>query len=53
MRRKYTNKLCEMLDVGLISKDHVINACLSYMSEADVQDMMECNDMLEEAEEEL
>jgi len=49
--RHYTVKLGDMIDEGLISKDLVINACLSYMSEDDVRDMMEANDMIEEEEE--
>lgn len=52
MSRKYTNKLYQMIEDGLISKDYVITACLKYMSEDDVKDMMEYNEMLEEDEEE-
>ena len=51
MSRKYTNMLYEMIEDGLISKDYVITACLKYMSEDDVKDMMEYNEMLEEYEE--
>jgi len=46
--RKYTNMLLEMIDDGLIDRDLVINACLKYMSEDDVQDMMEANEFIEE-----
>ena len=48
MTRKYTNMLLEMIDDGLIDRDLVINACLKYMSEDDVQDMMEANEFIEE-----
>jgi len=48
MSRTYTNKLLEMLDEGLISQDYVITACVKYMSEDDVKDMMQCNDIIEE-----
>lgn len=44
--RKYTTKLLEMLDQGLITKDYVIMACLKYMSEHQVEDMMRCNDII-------
>jgi hypothetical protein len=50
--REYTNKLLEMIEDGLLDKDQVIMACVKYMSEADVQDMMECNGFIEEEEEE-
>ena len=46
--RKYTNMLLEMIDDGLIDRDLVITACLKYMSEDDVQDMMEANEFIEE-----
>jgi len=46
--RHYTNKLLDMIDEGLIDKKLVIDACLSYMSETDVEDMMRCNDFLTE-----
>lgn len=52
MARYYTNQLIEMLDDGLLDKDRVINACLCYMSEDDVQDMMERNGYIEEEDEE-
>jgi len=55
MTRKYTNKLLEMLEEGLLDKDYVILACVKYMSEDDVKDMMHANEMLydEEDDEEL
>ena len=48
MTRKYTNQLLEMIDDGLLDRDTVIMACLKYMSEDDVQDMMEANEFIEE-----
>lgn len=45
MSRKYTNELLTMLEDGMVTADTVITACLKYMSEADVKDMMECNDL--------
>ena len=52
MSRKFTNKLCDMIDDGLISQETVIMACLKYMSEDDVKDMMEHNEFIENDEEE-
>jgi hypothetical protein len=46
--RKYTNMLLEMIEDGLIDRDLVITACLKYMSEDDVQDMMEANEFIDE-----
>jgi len=50
--REYTNKLLEMVEEGLLDKDMVIMACMKYMSEANVKDMMEANEMIDEEEEE-
>ena len=45
MPRKQTNRLLEMIENEEISKDTVIMACVKYMSEADVADMMEANEI--------
>jgi hypothetical protein len=50
MARKYTNELYEMIENGLLDKDTVIKACLSYMSENDVKDMAECNEFISQNE---
>jgi hypothetical protein len=50
--RKHTNRLLEAIEQGMIDRDAVISACLQYMSEAEVKDMMEINDFLTEDEEE-
>ena len=52
MTRKYTNLLLQMIEEGLLDKDNVILACVKYMSEDDVKDMMHCNEFFEEEEEE-
>lgn len=52
MSRTYTNKLLEMIEEGLLDRDNVITACIKYMSEDDVKDMMHCNEFIEEEEEE-
>lgn len=45
--RQNTNKLLEMIEMELLSRDLVINACLNYMSEDDVKDMMIINEFIE------
>ena len=52
MTRKFTNKLLEMVEEGLLDKDQVILACVKYMSEDDVADMMHANEFLYQEEEE-
>ncbi len=52
MTRKYTNMLLEMIEDGLLDRDTVIMACVKFMSEAEVQDMMEANEFIEEEDEE-
>jgi hypothetical protein len=37
--RKYTNALLEMMESGVIDPKQLARECLSYMSEADVEDM--------------
>ena len=44
MPRKYTNELLEMIEDGLLNKSDVILACINYMSEDEVKDMMQCNE---------
>ena len=50
--RKVTNQLLQLVEDGILQPRAVINACLSYMSEADVADMAHCNEMIDEEEEE-
>jgi hypothetical protein len=49
--RKETNRLLDMIEEGLIDPHAVADMCLAYMSEDDVADMMRCNDLLEEEDE--
>ncbi len=44
--RKTTNKLLDALAHGVVDQNTVVNACLSYMSEADVTDMVRINELL-------
>ena len=50
--RIYTTKLLDMVDEGILDPKAVMEACLRYMSEYDVEDMMCANDFLLEEEEE-
>jgi hypothetical protein len=45
--RTYTNKLLEMVDDGELNAYTVLQMALAYMSEAEVQDMMEMNELVE------
>jgi len=51
MTREYTNKLLEMVEEGILDRDNVIMACVKYMSEDDVKDMMESNEFIQDEEE--
>jgi hypothetical protein len=46
MIREYTNAVLEAVEEGVLDRDAVILACLKYMSEDDVKDMVRCNDFL-------
>ena len=50
--RTQTTRLLAMMDEGLVSANFVAEACLGYMSEDDVADMMRCNDILDDEDEE-
>jgi len=49
--RHYTNLLLERIEDGVYDKDQVVMACVKYMSESDVHDMMWHNEMLFEEDE--
>lgn len=46
MSRTYTNKLYDMVDEGVLNAETVMIACLKYMSEDDVKDMMQYNEFI-------
>lgn len=50
--RKVTNQLLEMIEEGILDPQTVAEACLSYMSEADVADMARSNELILEADDE-
>jgi hypothetical protein len=45
--REYTSKLIAMMDEGLITAESVAEMALAYMSEDDVKDMMQANDIVD------
>jgi len=49
--REYTNKLMEAMDNGSIDPKDVAEMCLMYMSERDVKDMCQDNDLFQEEDE--
>lgn len=51
MSREYTSKLLDLIQDGMLDRDTVIMACVKYMSEDDVQDMMEMNEFIVEQDE--
>lgn len=52
MSREYTELLLQMVDEGMLDPDTVIMACVKYMSEDDVRDMMEMNEFIFEEDDE-
>ena len=46
--RTQTTRLLDMIADGVISAQAVAEMALTYMSEDDVADMMQCNDILED-----
>ncbi len=52
MTRQYTNQLIQMIEDGMIDAKEVAQACLSYMSEAEVEDLCISEGFIEEEEEE-
>jgi len=52
MARKHTNKVLELIEMGMLDKDFVILCCLKYMAEDDVEDMAHVNGFYEGEEEE-
>ena len=48
--RAATNRLLELSEEGVLTSEQVLSCALSYMSEADVKDMAEYNELLEEEE---
>ena len=45
MVREQTEKLLTMIEEGLLDPTEVVTMCVKYMSEDDVADMMDCNEL--------
>ena len=41
------DKALEMIEEGLVTADHLLLCCLKYMSNDDVYDMLDCNELTE------
>lgn len=50
--RLWTCRLLEMIDDGLLDPRMALEMCTSYMSESEVADMMQINDLVQYFEEE-
>jgi hypothetical protein len=50
MTRLYTERLLDLIDEGVLDRDTVIMACVKYMSEDEVREMMMMNEFLFEVE---
>ena len=53
MPRQQTNYLLELIDSGLLDARDVVTMAVKYMSEDEVADMMQINDVLVEDDEEF
>jgi len=51
MTRRVTNKLLEMMEEGALDAEVLVRSCLCFMSEADVAEMAEANELLWEEDE--
>lgn len=45
MARKQTEKLLTMIEEGVLNAEDVVTMCVKYMSEDDVADMMDSNEL--------
>jgi hypothetical protein len=45
--RKATNYLFDLLDEGVVTHEQVVEMCMAYMSERDVADMLDANELSE------
>ena len=53
MSREVTNKILEAVGEGALERDTVIMACLKYMSEAEVADMADANELFCDDEDDI
>ena len=49
--RKYSNKFIEIVETGLLDPVEAVRMCVKWMSEDDVKEMAEANELFEEDKE--
>ena len=47
MYHDWRDKALEMVEEGRVTADHLLLCCLKYMSNDDVYDMLDCNELTE------
>ena len=47
MYRDWRDNALEMVEEGRVNADHLLLCCLKYMSNNDVYDMLDCNELTE------
>ena len=48
----WRDKALEMVEEGMVSSEHLLLCCLKYMSQDDVEDMLDCNELTDRFKEE-
>lgn len=43
--RKHTNRLYDLMDAGVVTPEQIVDMCLGYMSDSDVGDMVDANEL--------
>lgn len=49
---KARERLYDLLDQGVITHEQVVNMCMGFMSESEVEDLLDANELSERFEEE-
>lgn len=47
MYRDWRDNALEIVEEGIVTADHLLLCCLKYMSNDDVYDMLDCNELTE------
>jgi hypothetical protein len=45
--RKATNRVYELIEQGVITHEQIVDMCMGFMSEDDVRDMLDANELSE------
>jgi hypothetical protein len=48
--RKATNRVYELIEQGVITHEQIVDMCMGFMSEDDVRDMLDANELSERFE---